>query len=374
MNSTFNVEENGDDLPTIRDFTSSYNQIVNGCVNVLLLLLQTLLQIFSICSTVLKSIQNLQNVAFVKVSKALYVVTIKQFNWSHFIFVSDIYNMIKFMDRFFLSIAVSYFVLGLKDTYVWKYFIETLIVPIVTVSIPLHVCSNRQLIGPPFSKQQYVTVTLWICNSILLYFILVAFLNIHLHQLHYRHQQGQDKDTRVVLNNMEFVYLLSLMEIPICLTIVAWKAVKVNYRKVNYALTTKNTLVVNVLYQCMSPIIGFVICFRSRSGLVYPILYLQQLFSWGNSVVALAVHFTFETMLADTFHHLTEAEVNELRDDDVCPVCLMGHTTDSCRLACNHLAHSGCLITMMQVRKKYYLHYFVTFIVISAQYAHPRKK
>lgn len=347
--SEFSHVSNDDELPTVRDVTSSCNQAVNDFLGIVLLALKTLLQTFVMISTVTKSFQNMHNVVMVQASRVFSMVVLNPLGWSNSIVTSDIYHMSKFLNRLFFSMAVSYHVLKLKNTYVWQYYLEHVIVPIVTVSIPLQICINRQLLGPPFHKQGIVKVTLWVCNSILLYFIFTSFLNVHIHHLHYQHVEGQDPETRVVLNEMGLIHLLALMEVPINLAIVASKAMKVDAKNYQYSKVEKNVLVANVLYQCTSPIIGFVVCFRSRSGVVYPLLFLSQLFSWGNCVVSLAVYISYESMISETFPTLTESEVLALSDDDVCPMCLVGHSTESCRLACNHLVHSSCLISLMQV-------------------------
>mgnify|MGYP003386682522 FL=1 len=355
MNSVLDLEGNGEDLtdlPSVRDFIRSYNQVTTDFITIFFLLLQTVLQILVTVSNLQKSAQHILNVAVVQVSKVIHTVSIKQFHWKNVISVSDIYNVIKRMNSFFLSIAVSYFVLSLKGTYVWLYFVETLLVPIVTLTVPLQFGIHRQLIGPAVATQKYyVTISLWACNTILIYFILVSFLNVHLHHVQNRymlHQSPTDEGEKG-LHDMDFIHLLALMEIPLNLTVVSWKAIRVNATNINYAHTVKNTLILKVLYKCMSPIIGFVICFRSRTGLVYPLIYLHQMVAWGNSVVALAVYFTYETLINDTFPHLSPREVEIIQTDDVCPVCLMEHTEDSCRLACGHVTHCVCLVTLLQV-------------------------
>jgi hypothetical protein len=333
--SDFGVESGDDDLPTSRDISLSCKQVLNDFLGIVLLLLRTCLQTLVMFSTVTKSIQNIQNVAIIQMSKVIYFVTIQPFSWKTLIYLSDVYNIMKFMNRFFVSILISFFVLSLKETYVWLYFVENLIVPIITVAVPLQLCIYRQLIGPPFMKQSYVTSMLWFCNSFLVYYVFISFLSVN------RQTQGQPE------SRTNWVNLLALMEVPFNLIIVSWRALEV--KNINYTHFVKNSLVVNVLSECMSPIFGFIICCRSRSGLLYPMLYLQQLCSWGNSIIALATYVSYEHMISDTFHLLTEAEVNGVSDDDVCPVCLMAHSTDSCLLACNHLVHSACLISMIQV-------------------------
>ena len=358
-----------EELPTVRDFTSSCTQVFYDFLGILLLILKTCLQTFSMLSTAMKSVKQMKNVVLVQLSKTLGFIILRPIGLFRFMGVSDIYHIAQFLHKMFFSIAITYYVLNLKDTYVWEYYLEHVIVPIVTVAIPLQVCINRQLLGPSFVKQSYVVVTLWVCNTILIYCICMSFVNVHLHHVHYKHVDGQDAETRVILNHMDIIHLLALMDIPINLAILASRALKVNTKKYNYTKTEKNNLTLNVLGQCASPLIGFIVCFRSRSGYVYPAIYAYQLFSWVSAVVSLAVYLTYETMISDTFSTLSEAEVSTLSDDDICPVCLLGHSTESCRLACGHLAHSSCLISLMQVDlSQNFLILFLMFIKVYLYY------
>ena len=349
MNSDIGVIVGNDDLPTIRDFRRTCYQFVYDCLRVIFLILQIALQVLTTLSTVLQSIRDMKNLLTVQIAKKIYLITVIKLGLQNIIFLSDVYRVVKFINRFIQSILVSYYVLSLKDTYVWSYFLEKQIVPLISLSVPLQVCINRQLLGPPFAKQKNVVTILWVCIALLIYFIIISIFKVHLHRINYEHVEGNDHETRVVLNNMDYVHLIALFEVPYNLLLASWKAVTLNPKDINYSHTVKNTLVLSAWNQCVSPLIGFVVCCRSRSGYVYPILYLQKLIAWGNSAVSLAVYSTYESMVASNFHALSEAEVAELSDDDVCPVCLMEHNTDSCRLACNHLAHSACLISMLQV-------------------------
>lgn len=349
MQSVSFMEESGgvdllDDLPTVRDFTQSCRKILIDIANIILLVIQTLLQVLVTVSTISKSIKQFHNVVIVQFAKVLDFVIIKKLHLDNMVAVSDMYIVVTYLSGLFFSMAISYFVLSLKGTYVWFYFVETLLVPIITLSIPLQVGAHRKLIGPPYLKNKYMTVTLWISNSILIYFIMVSFLNVHIH-----HMQSEDLQETEEMRNLDFIHLLALMEIPMNLSLVTWKAISVNTKNINYAHTVKNMLILNVLGQCMSPLIGFIICFRSQTGIAYPLLYLLRLFTWFNSVSALLVYMYCETMIANNFHFLSVAEVKELGDDDVCPVCLTKHSTDSCRLACGHLTHGSCLVSMMRV-------------------------